>query len=246
MARMFERPYFVTPHAVDRFRERIADIPAAKVIEAVQEMLQNPGLPVDAEMREGKLTLIYRGYFNGKAVYLPVVREKDKEWPIVPTVMGEECVLHTILRHKDEPRTREWRRVERKELILPLREAGFTIRECAQILRCAHTTIERYLKQNGLVSRKARPWTEREKEKLIQLHAAGRSYDEIAKKLGRTRNAIEIALCRHRKRIRADPERQAVLKVLAFCLNPGRILKLARESGLLDEIRRREEEVKGD
>ncbi|HHV61129.1 MAG TPA: helix-turn-helix domain-containing protein [Firmicutes bacterium] len=241
MSKIFEHPYFVTPHAVDRFRERIADIPPAQVIEAVQDMLQAPGLPVDAEMRDGKLVLIYRGSFNGKAVYLPVVRENDKEWPIVPTVMGEECVIHTVLAHKKDLKSRQWRYSERKALIAPLRDAGFTIRQCAQILRLAHTTVERHLKNAGLTARKARPWTEQEKERLIRLYATGKSYDVIARKLGRSENAIKIALCRRRKLIRADPEKQQVLKVLSFCMNPNRILKLARDMGLLDELRRREE-----
>ena len=45
----FNQPYFVSPHAVERFRERVCDIPPAKVIETVQAALQDPGLPVDAD-----------------------------------------------------------------------------------------------------------------------------------------------------------------------------------------------------
>lgn len=249
MGKMFARPYFVTPHAVDRFRERIADIPPAQVIEVVQAMLQDPGLPVDAEMRDGKLTLIYRGEFGGKAVYLPVVQcdepAEGRTWPVVVTVMSEESVLHGVLCRKDTKRGGGRRYDERKALIVPLREAGFTIRECAAILRIAHTTVERHIKRLGLAKRHPRKWRMQDVELLCRLRDKGVPYKEIAARLDRSEEAVRIKLCRLRSQYAetlADPNRRLILGILSFCLNPSRVLKAIRESGIYTELKRREME----
>ena len=243
--RLFAKPYFVTPHAVERFRERVADIPPARVIEVVQEMLQDPGLPVDAELRDGKLALIYRARYAGKTVYLMVGRGdaagEDKPWPAVITVMSEESVIHNVLCRKDTKRGRRWRYEDRKALIVPLREAGFTIRECAAILRVSHTTVERHIKRLGLAKRHLRRWRPREMALLCQLRDKGISYKDIAAQLGRSPTAACVKLCRLQKRYAAtlaDPERQAVLRVLATCLDPGKVLSMARRAGLLEKLKR--------
>lgn len=125
--------------------------------------------------------------------------------------------------------------------ILRLIEEGKTVRETADMLNIAHTTVERYLKKRGVIRRPLRRWTEKEREKLIKLYSMGRSYEQIAKSLGRSQNAIEIELSRRRKEIKKDPEKQRVLKVLSFCMNPGRVLELARKSGMLEELKQKEE-----
>ena len=243
--RLFAQPYFVTPHAVQRFRERVVDIPPARVIEAAQEMLQDSGLPVDAEMRDGKLALIYRARYAGKTVYLTVGRgdtaSEGKPWPAVITVMSEESVLHGVLCRADTKRGRRWRYEDRKALIVPLREAGFTIRECSAILRIAHTTIERHLKRLGLAKKQPRKWRPRDMAVLCQLRDKGTSYKDIAARLGRSPIAVRVKFCRLLKRYaatREDPERQAVLRVLATCLDPGKVLSMARRAGLLEKLKR--------
>lgn len=245
MDKLFAQPYFVTPHAVQRFRERVADIPPARVIEVVQEMLQDPGLPVDAEIRDGKLALIYRARYAGKTVYLTVGRGdaagEDKPWPAVITVMSEESVLHGVLCRVDTKRGRRWRYEDRKALIVPLREAGFTVRECAAILRVSHTTVERHIKRLGLAKRRSRRWKPREIATLCRLREQGVPGAEIAAKLDRSVIAVRVKLSRLYRRYaaaRADPERQAVLRVLATCLDPGKVLSMARRAGLLDQLKR--------
>lgn len=242
--KLFAKPYFVTPHAVDRFRERVAVLPPARVIEIVQEMLQDPGLPVDAEIRDGKLALIYRARYAGKTVYLTVGRGdaagEDKPWPAVITVMSEESVLHGVLCRADTKRGRGWRYDDRKALIVPLREAGFTVRECATILRVSHTTVERHIKRLGLAKRHPRRWRPHEIVTLCRLREQGVSCVAIAAKLDRSVTAVRVKLCRLYKQYaaaRADPERQAVLRVLSVCLDPGKVLSLARKARLLDELR---------
>lgn len=225
----FKQPYFVSPHAVERFRERVCDIPAAEIIKSVQAALQGPGLPVDAEVKHGKLSLIYRAEFRGREYYIPVVSGEEGQWPQVPTVLCSHPKFLKTRKHRSRFVTEE-----EKRLITLLRQQ-FTIRECMKITGRSHTAIERH-------SPKVRPirrWTEIEKAKAFNMRTKGQSYEQIAEKLRRSRNSVEIFFCRLRKEVREDPDKLAILKVMAFCTDPGRIMKAARESGIVEEVKRR-------
>ena len=91
----FEQPYFVTPHAVDQFKDRIEDISATEVIEAVQALLNDdpPRVPDSRNPRDSDL---FVGQHEGVVYYVPVVEpdEEHGDWPVVPTILGEESVLH--------------------------------------------------------------------------------------------------------------------------------------------------------
>lgn len=130
---------------------------------------------------------------------------------------------------------------EKRRKIIPLIERGKTIRETAIELRISHNTVERHLKRSGIIRRPIRRWTEKEKELAVKWYSMGKGYEYIAKRLGRTRNAVEIFFSRRRAAIKSDPEKQQILKVLSFCMNPSQILKTARRAGLLEEIKRKEE-----
>lgn len=127
--------------------------------------------------------------------------------------------------------------------IIRLIESGKTILQTATELEISHTTVWRHLRKANMIRRPLRRWTEKEKELAVKWYSMGKSYEYIAKRLGRTQNAVEIFFCRRRKVIRNDPEKQQVLKVLSFCMNPAQILKTARQAGLLDEIKRKEEGI---
>lgn len=130
---------------------------------------------------------------------------------------------------------------EKRQKIIPLIKSGKAIRQTAAELGIAHTTVSRHLKKTGMIRRPLRRWSEKEKELAIKWYSMGKGHEYIAKRLGRTQNAVEIFFCRRRKSIRNDPEKQQVLKVLSFCMNPTQILKTARKAGLLEEIKRNEE-----
>lgn len=127
--------------------------------------------------------------------------------------------------------------------IIRLIESGKTILQTATELEISHTTVWRHLRKANMIRRPLRRWTEKEKELAVKWYSMGKSYEYIAKRLGRSENAVEIFFCRRRKSIRNDPEKQQVLKVLSFCMNPAQILKTARQAGLLDEIKRKEEGI---
>lgn len=130
---------------------------------------------------------------------------------------------------------------EKRQKIIPLIKSGKAIRQTAAELGIAHTTVSRHLKKTGMIRRPLRRWSEKEKESAIKWYSMGKGYEYIAKRLGRSQNAVEIFFCRRRTAIRNDPEKQQVLKVLSFCMNPTQILKTARKAGLLEEIKRNEE-----
>lgn len=125
--------------------------------------------------------------------------------------------------------------------IIRLIESGKTILQTATELEISHTTVWRHLRKANMIRRPLRRWTEKEKELAVKWYSMGKSYEYIAKRLGRSENAVEIFFCRRRKAIRNDPEKQQVLKVLSFCMSPTQILKTARKAGLLEEIKRNEE-----
>lgn len=93
MRKQFKQPYFVTAHAVQRFQEEVARIPAHRVLQVVQEALQNPGEPVEFERRDGQLCPIFRCEYEGFVYYVPVAKGKG-EWPAVPTVHGYGSIIH--------------------------------------------------------------------------------------------------------------------------------------------------------
>lgn len=91
----YEMPFFVTPHAVDRFRERVADIPPARVIDFILRAMQNPGLPLNVEYAGHYLCPIYRVWYGSRPAYIPVTPGSHADgWPSIPTVYSVESALH--------------------------------------------------------------------------------------------------------------------------------------------------------
>lgn len=91
MGRKFETPYFVTRHAVERFREHIAPLSRNEIIDIILEALQKP------RAIEGIHSIYYGGQINGKPFYIPVeipLDYKDPNWPVVPTILGPESSIH--------------------------------------------------------------------------------------------------------------------------------------------------------
>ncbi len=100
--KVFKHPYFVTAHAVSRFQERVARINSAKVIETIQEALQEPGTPVELERRpDGQMCPIFECSFEGVSYYVPVVKGQG-EWPAIPTVHGLESMIHERIKRGEK------------------------------------------------------------------------------------------------------------------------------------------------
>lgn len=210
---MVARPHFITPHAVDQFRARVADLHPDDVINELNRMLQSPGLPVDAELREGGLSLVYLGWLGSNPVYIPVTPpdEEHGEWPYVPTVYGKESRLHGKLvrtaAHKERAGRfpmRPWADQDDR-LLAALRAAGFTVRQCSAIMRRGKNTILRHL---GGPREPGNAWPARDVETAVAMRAGGKTDREIGQAVGRTESAVSVRLYRYR---RAHPrDRRAV------------------------------------
>jgi hypothetical protein len=109
----FKQPFFITPHAVRRFQEKVAPLPARVVIRIIQKVLQNPGTPVDIEYRGGNLLPIFAAMYKGQPFYIPVAPGDAEKglWPSVPTILGKDSILHgKVCRKEVMPCSRRSRR----------------------------------------------------------------------------------------------------------------------------------------
>lgn len=97
---IYDCPFFVSPHAVERFRHYVAELPAGEIIRIIQQNLQHPGNPIQWEIKSGTLAPIFQFSYGDKKYYVPVM-PGDGEWPVVPTIIGQGSQLHwNILRGK--------------------------------------------------------------------------------------------------------------------------------------------------
>lgn len=88
---IFEEPIFVSPHAIDRFQERIAPRNAEEVIRVIQFQLNTFAQRVVEPHRPNDIT--YRGRYLGKWFYMNLERGEG-EWPAVTSVMDATGAAH--------------------------------------------------------------------------------------------------------------------------------------------------------
>lgn len=87
----FEFPFFVTPHAIDRFREMFGEqLSRERVIDAIQSEAQRRLRVFDVERIS---EMLLHGTFQNRKFYI-VVTKGEGEWPSVATVLGIDSVLH--------------------------------------------------------------------------------------------------------------------------------------------------------
>ncbi|MFZ3132838.1 MAG: hypothetical protein WA125_17470 [Desulfosporosinus sp.] len=104
----FERPYFITPHAVRQFQSRISNVPAHKVMDIIMQALQEPKIIKEVHG-------VYFGSYQWKIFYIPVTVSNYPEkgsWPVVPTILGEDSTLHRKIMAVRRKRVEEARKRE--------------------------------------------------------------------------------------------------------------------------------------
>lgn len=231
---LFEQPYFIPGHTVERFQQRVEDISRDDVLNIIQKNLQT-ATEEWAQLYDEKLCIVHSAKHKDQKIYTPILySDNEDEWPVVMTVTTEG-MQHSRKARKNKKKGTKWTEKEQKLLEL-LRERGYGVRECAKLMHRSHTTIERHIEDKNPRKR----WTNKEKTKAINMRAAGKSYEQIAKKLNRTENAVKIYFCRRRKEILSDPEKVKVMQALSFCLSPGRVLRYLRD---IDVLRNQEVEI---
>lgn len=93
----FEQPFYISYHAVWRFRQRIAMIPREAVRSVIQASLQ-PGcrlLVGIAQSRDQGEMPVYSGVFQTHEFYVPVIW-KRKGWPAVATILRPGMAIRWV------------------------------------------------------------------------------------------------------------------------------------------------------
>lgn len=112
--KLFPEPVFVTPHAIDRFQERIAPLDAEEVIDIVQFQLHAFAQRVVEPHRPSDLT--YRGKYLGRWFYMRL-EKGEGEWPAVVSIMDATGAAHGNLCKRKA-------RIQRQVISVAVREAG--------------------------------------------------------------------------------------------------------------------------
>ena len=90
---MFKQPYYVAPHAVQRFRERIARLPTKTIRIIIQAALQDNHQQVLVQTWNKRPCPVYRAQYLDKEYLIPVIHQEKEDkpkgeiWPVVPTIL---------------------------------------------------------------------------------------------------------------------------------------------------------------
>lgn len=95
----FTQPYFIPPHTVKRFQERVANLPAFKVIILIQAALQG-NHPIGMQIYNHKPCPVYKAKYRDKEYLMPVCHN-DREWPQVPTILFPGMKIYGIRERSD-------------------------------------------------------------------------------------------------------------------------------------------------
>jgi hypothetical protein len=85
----FAQPYYVSPHAVQRFRQYVADLPDKTIRTIIQATMQDQKQRVTVQVYDHDPCPIYKAKYRGIEYLIPVQRDKKKTnaWPVVPTIL---------------------------------------------------------------------------------------------------------------------------------------------------------------
>lgn len=86
---MFKQPFYVSPHAVKRFRERVANLPTLTIRTLVQAALQDSKQAVGVQCFNRQSCPVFRAKYLNVEYLIPVLKEMKKAdgWPVVPTIL---------------------------------------------------------------------------------------------------------------------------------------------------------------
>ena|GEM_PF-1887160 len=100
----FEQPYYVSPHAVQRFRERVACLSTRKIRVIIQSSLQRCKQFVGYQVYDRQQVPVYSAQYKGIEYLIVVRKEKKKKnaWLVVPTILVPGMKIYTGRRWKGE------------------------------------------------------------------------------------------------------------------------------------------------
>jgi len=89
---MFKQPFYVPPHAIERFRERVADLPTKTIRQVIQAALQDDKQIVGVQTWDKKPNVVYHAQYQDVKYMIMVqkdLRKFDNTWPIVRTILAD-------------------------------------------------------------------------------------------------------------------------------------------------------------
>lgn len=86
---MFKQPFYVSIHAVKRFRSRVAKLPTKTIRTIIMAALQDNRQIVEVQRFNHQECPVYRAKYLSVDYLIPVLREGRKKdaWPVVPTIL---------------------------------------------------------------------------------------------------------------------------------------------------------------
>lgn len=123
---------------------------------------------------------------------------------------------------------------EERQKIQDLRASlSLTGYEIAMAVGRSKSVVYKYIRAKH-ISR----WTDKEMSILTEGYLRGKPIAKIARKVCRTPAAVSIKMCRHRKKVRSDPDVKRVIflldKALSAGLTPGRAIQKIRTCGAFE------------
>ena len=88
---MFKQPFYVPPHTVSRFRERVVDLPTKTIRMIVQAALQDNKQLVGVQTWDKRPCVVYRSQYRDIKYLIVVQRDTQKNdaWPVVRTILSD-------------------------------------------------------------------------------------------------------------------------------------------------------------
>ena len=96
---MFRQPFYVSPHAVKRFKERVADLSTRTVRAIIQAALQGSQQIVVVQRFNRQECPVFKARYRDVEYLIPVLRDQFKikdAWPVVPTILLPGMETNTI------------------------------------------------------------------------------------------------------------------------------------------------------
>ncbi len=246
--KMFNRPFWVSPHTRVRFRERFGPIADADMEWILNVQMQRPEIPDAARIDITKRgpALLYSVIINDTPSTVVVSAPSDADismlprpenvWPVIMTVYPGRKHIAKYRRRVEEQRARPVKPFEHTweewevETVRLMRWIGYTMREMAMLLQRTERQIERHV---PIIQPR---WTEDELQMMCDMRFAGKTYAEIGAKLGRSPQACKNRMLRHREWVLSDPERAAFLRLVYLFRRPGKLLRMMRNNDMVGRL----------
>lgn len=246
--RVFERPFFISPHARERIRQRFGPYSDSEIEWMLNVQMQRPEIPdaarVDISHRgPALLYAVLIGDVQATAVVaappdvdISILPRPSDVWPVIMTVYPGRKHIAKYRNYVEERRSRPVRPFEHTwepwevETVRLMRWIGYTMAEMAVLLRRTERQIERHV---PIIQPR---WTEEELQIACDMRFAGKTYAEIAAKLGRSPQAVKNRMLRHREWVLSNPERAAFLRVMYLLKHPEKLLRAMRRSDMIARI----------